>query len=205
MRRSLTSLLAIALLGDYASTPQDAAIKALYFEPHKPAVVTRVNVVGAHAAVLTSGGRIEGTLVTEPVLVGRFSFGWQALEVLDWRCTLDAHRLGEKTDTSLMAGMPQPKDDRPCRADSRDVGPLEEVESVRRVMRGPLVPHVRVAGTWALGEWYGAGGGESLYVRRSDGWHLVESGGGAIGVDYMRKYGVPRSAWCGLGIFDAKC
>jgi hypothetical protein len=36
-------------------------------------------------------------------------------------------------------------------------------------------------------------------------WLLVISDGGALGVDYMRKYGVPQSAWCKLGIFDANC
>jgi len=26
-----------------------------------------------------------------------------------------------------------------------------------------------------------------------------------MGVNYMRKYGVPQAAWCKFGIFDAKC
>lgn len=56
-----------------------------------------------------------------------------------------------------------------------------------------------------MGEWYGGGGGESLYRKRDGRWQLVEDGGGAMGVDYMRKFDVPQSDWCEFGIFDAKC
>ena len=52
---------------------------------------------------------------------------------------------------------------------------------------------------------HGAVGGDSLYRKRNGRWHLVEDGGGAMGVDYMRKFGVPQSDWCTLSIFDAKC
>jgi hypothetical protein len=73
------------------------------------------------------------------------------------------------------------------------------------MMQGPLIPYVVVSSDWAMGEWYGAGGGEALYRKRQGNWRVVEDGGGAMGVDYMRKYGVPRSDWCKFGIFDANC
>jgi hypothetical protein len=199
------TLLAIVALYNFAATPQNAAIFALYAEPRNPPVVRRVNVVGHYAEVLTSGGRIEGELVNEPILVEHFSFGWQALDVVDLRCRLEAHELGRTVDAALMAGMPRPKDDGPCHGYFRDSGPREDVENVRVLMRGPLVPYVLVSGNWAIGEWYGGGGGESLYRKRGDRWHLVRSDGGAMGTDDMRKYGVPQTAWCKLGIFDAKC
>jgi hypothetical protein len=199
------TLLAIAALYNFAPTPQNAAISALYADPKRPPVVRRVNVVGHYAAVLTSGGRIEGDLVNEPILVEHFSFGWQALDLLGLRCRLEARELGRNVDAALMAGMPRPKDDRPCHGYFRDSGPREDVENVRGLMRGPLVPYILVFGDWAIGEWYGAGGGESLYRKREDRWHLVLSDGGAMGVDDMRKYGVPQPAWCKLGIFDARC
>lgn len=197
-------MLAAAVL-QAASTPQRAAIGAMYSDPKKPPVVRRVNVAGSYAAVLTSGGRIEGELVTVPILVERFSFGWQALDLLSLRCRLGSRELGQRVDVALTAGMPQPADDRPCRGYRADAGPTADVEAVRRLMGGPLVPYVRVAGDWALGEWYGAGGGEALYRKNNGRWQLVENGGGALDVGYMRRYGVPQSAWCELGIFDAKC
>ncbi|MBV8497767.1 MAG: hypothetical protein JO003_00725 [Candidatus Eremiobacteraeota bacterium] len=198
-------LIALAAVVAYASSPQTAAIGALYFDPKRAPVVRRVNVVGRYATVLTSGGRMEGELVTEAILVERFSFGWQPLDILNERCRLESQALGGRIDASLMAGMPGTHDDGPCRGYFKDSGPERDVESVRRLMRGPLVPYVLVAGEWAKGGWYGAGGGESLYEKRDGRWTLAISGGGAMGVDYMRKYGVPKAAWCKLGIFDARC
>jgi hypothetical protein len=40
-----------------------------------------------------------------------------------------------------------------------DAGPRSEVEAVRKLMPGPLVPYVVVYGSWAMGEWHGAGVG----------------------------------------------
>jgi hypothetical protein len=199
------SLLAIIALYNFAATPQSAAISALYVEPKNPPVVRRVNVVGRYAAVLTSGGRIEGDPVNEPILVEHFSFGWQALDLLNFQCRLESHRLGRNAEEALMRGMPRLEDDRPCRGLFNDAGPAEDVGSVRRIMRGPLVPYVVVSGNWAMGQWYGAGGGESLYQKREGRWQLVVSVGGAMGVHDIQKYGVPKSTWCKFGIYDAKC
>jgi len=150
----------------YAATPQTAAIHAENIEAKNRVVVRRVNVVGRYAAVLTSGGRIEGKLNNDPILLERFSFGWQPRGVLNSRCSLNSRSLNLTLERRLLIGMPWPKDDRPCRSESRDYGPPADVEAVRRVMRGPFVPHVIVSGDWGLGEWYGAGGGESLYHKR---------------------------------------
>ena len=201
----LATVLALAVQA-YATTAGGAAIGALYADPKNPPVVERINVVGPYATVLTRGGRMEGSPVTEPILVERFSFGWQALETLDSQCSLGALKLGRSIEAGLMRGMPQLNDDRPCKGGFlRDAGPRDEVEAIRRMMRGPLVPFVVVSGDWAMGEWYGGGGGESLYRKNDGRWQLVKSGGGAMGVDLMKKYGVPQSAWCKFGVFDAKC
>jgi hypothetical protein len=203
----MLTLIAAVALHAYAATPQSAALGAMYADPKKPPIVKRINVAGVYATVLTNGGRIEGEFVTDTILVRRFSFGWQPLEILNSRCDLEALRFGADVEDELMHGMPKPKDDRPCKGSGflKDAGPRDDVEAVRQLMRGPLVPYVVVSGDWAMGEWYGAGGGEALYQKRSGRWHVVEDGGGAMGVDYMRKYGVPQSDWCKFGIFDAKC
>ena len=196
----------LAIPPSYAPTAQRAAIGAMYSDPKKPAVVGRVNVAGSYATVLTSGGRIECELVTGPILVKHFSFGWQPLALWESRCDVDHAALGKGVEEQLMRGMPVLHDDRPCKGGFlKDAGPPSEVEAVRKLMPGPLVPYVVVYGRWAMGEWYGAGGGDALYHEREGRWQLVENGGGAMGVDYMRKYGVPQAAWCKFGIFDAKC
>lgn len=143
----------------YAPTPQGAAIRALGFGPGTSPAVKRLNLVGPYAAVLISGGIMEGSPVTTPILVKHFSFGWQALALLNSRCGLDAQALGAHVEAALMAGMPAPTDDRPCQGARKDAGPPEQVEAVRRLMRGPLIPSVVVSGDWAVVEWYGAGGG----------------------------------------------
>jgi len=78
------------------------------------------------------------------------------------------------------------------------------VEAVRRLMRGPFVPSVIVSRAWALGEWYGGDGGETLFQRRGGSWHFVAGFVGAKGAYDLRKYGVPRMDWCKFGIY-ARC
>jgi hypothetical protein len=186
----------------YASTPQRAALGALY--PVRPTVVVRTNVAGRYAAVLVRGAWLEGAPINAPILVERFSFGWQPLELLNFRCRLHSHGLPRHDEQRLMRGMPTMLDDRACREDSRDAGPVRQVESVRRLMQGPLTPWVTVAGGYALGDWYGAGGGYGLFRLRADSWQRI-AGGGALGVSDMRRYHIPQSAWCTFRIYDAPC
>ncbi len=199
----LPTLLAMSML--QAATPQRAAVRIVSFGLKTPATVKHTNVIGRYAVVLTSGGMMEGSNVTAPILVEHFSFGWQPIDLLNFRCSLGSHDLTPRVDALLMRGMPKPQDDRPCRGVLTDSGPRPDVEAVRRLMRGPLVPAVVVSGNWAIGEWYGAGGGETLFRRRDGRWSRTTGGGGAMGVQEMREYGVPRADWCSFGIYDAKC
>ncbi|HXW77622.1 MAG TPA: hypothetical protein VEJ20_09440, partial [Candidatus Eremiobacteraceae bacterium] len=122
---------------------------------------------------------------------------WQALEVLNFRCGLEIHRLGPQTDSVLMRDMPVPIDDRPCHGFSRDSGPGDQVEAVRRLMHGAgLKPWVVVVGDWALAAWYGGGGGEDQFERRGSKWVRVSGGGGEFGASDLRAFGVPDSIVC---------
>ena len=190
----------------YASTPERAALRVIYPASTKPAVVRRVNVVGPYATVLTSGGLMESNPVGEAILLQRFSFGWQALEILDVPCRLHDHALGARNERVLMSGMPRPHGDdfRMC-SGRKDAGSAEDVQEVRRLVDGPFVPSVIVSHVWAMAEWYGAGGGMSLWRKRNGRWRLVQGGGGAIGRALMRMHGVPESEWCTLGVVDARC
>jgi hypothetical protein len=200
----LLPVLAALSVVTYAPTPQDAAIGALYFASKKSAVVVRVNRSGPYATVLLRGGRMEGDLVDAPILVQQFPFGWQPLDLVNLRCRIDSHALDPQVEVELMRGMPKPKDDRPCSA-LKDAGPPAQVAAVRQLMQGPLVPFVVVSGNWAIGEWYGGGGGSSLYKQRDGKWEFVLGGGGAMGVENVKQYGVPQSDWCKFGIYGAKC
>lgn len=188
----------------FAPTPQRAAIAAASFGAKKP-VVVRVNLVGRYAAVLIRGAVMEGSAIRSPILVQRFSFGWQALDLLNFRCRLAAHGFPPALQDRLMQGMPKPRDDRPCSGQPRDAGPAAEVQAVRALMRGPLVPYVIVSRHWALGEWYGGGGGQEFYRRERGVWHRVAGGGGAIDFATVRALGVPYRDACKLHIYDARC
>ena len=188
----------------FSATPQQAALRAVGSPPQK-AIVRRVNITGRYAAVLTSGGIMEGAPVKAPVLVKRFPAGWQAVEVLNFRCRLVTQVASGAVRRTLMIGMPSMQSDPACPGEPHDSGPTADVVEVRRLMGGPLVPFVTVSGDWTLGEWYGAGGGEDLFHRVGRNWRVVAGGGGAMGVHEMKKYGVPRSVWCVFGIYDAPC
>jgi hypothetical protein len=196
----------LALLTLYATTPQRAALNVIYSDSKKPPIVLRVNVADAYATVLTSGGKMEGSPVSAAILVQHFSFGWQSLDILNFRCRLYDHALGQHVEMLLMRGMPgfSDNDDHICNG-LKDAGPRHDVEAVRKLLKGPLIPTVIVSGNWAVGRWYGAGGGESLWRKRDGRWSLAQGGGGALGVFDMRRFGVPKADWCTFGIFDAKC
>lgn len=183
----------------FFATPQQAALHAVGSPPVK-AIVRRVNIAGPYAVVLTSGGIMEGAPVRVPILVKHFSIGWQAVAVLNFRCRLETQIASAAVRRTLISAMPAMQGDSACGGESRDTGPAADVVAVRRLMGGPLVPSVIVSGNWALGEWYGAGGGETLFHRVGKAWRFVAGGGGAMGVSEMKKYGVPRSACSAFGV-----
>lgn len=92
-------------LHSYAPTPALAAVRALRWISKRP-VVLRINRVGQYAAVLTRGGIVEDSPVTSPIIVERFAFGWQPVEILynDCRVKALANRAGVTAVRRLMPG-----------------------------------------------------------------------------------------------------
>lgn len=190
----------------YAATPQRAVTNMFQYPGMGRVVVTRTNVVGQYATVMTRGGVMEGSAVTAPFLIEHFSFGWQPVDLLNYSCVLGWRGVSRRELLRLMQGMPLPeKVHRKCVGVTNDAGPAAQVEALRKMMRGPLVPYVVISGNFAMGGWYGAGGGETLFERFGGQWRQISEGGGAMGVEDVRRYGVPQSAWCAFGIYNAKC
>ncbi len=189
---------------NYAPTPQEAAIEVVN-PPRSQVVVLRTNVDGPYAMVLLHGASMEGAPIAAPILLKHFSFGWQTLALVNSRCEIAAYDLGSRAETLLMQGMPAPKDDRPCKGIWKDAGPQAQVDAIRLQMSHALIPSVVVAGDYALGEWYGAGGGQTLFHFTVGSWHRIAGGGGAMGIEGMREYGVPQTDWCAFHIYGAKC
>ncbi len=176
-----------------AATAQAAALFAL--EPRVAPTVIRVNVAGRYATVLISGGKMEGSFVDAPILVEHFSFGWQALTLVNDGC--DLPQGGPSSQTAiLLRGMPRLPTYRGACLRLYDFGPIADVEAIRERLRGPLVPYVVVQGAFALGDWYGAGGGQNLYHRENGNWTRIAGGGGAMNVSELRRLGVPLRTAC---------
>jgi hypothetical protein len=193
------SIVAAAAFYAFAATPEAAALKALYPRPGGTIRVTRVNRSGRFATVLTSGALMESSPVREPVFVERFGPGWQPVSLIYFQCDLrDMQTVtGPANATHLMTGMPAPNPDRgKCDPPIVDSGTSADIVAVRARMRGPLVPYVLISRNWALGEWYGAGGGSNLFHRTGGRWVFVAGGGGAMDIGLLRGHGVPLADAC---------
>jgi len=200
----LAALLHANAFKDYAGTPQAAAKIVFSAPPGLRLTVERTNVAGRYAAVLIRGGALEGTPIHVPILVERFSFGWQPLDLIDARCSLRYRPISTRQKALLLRGMPAPDTSHPC--DKRiDSGPPAQIEAVRMLIYGPLVPYVAVRGIYAKGDWGGNGGGEILFRYSGKKWRVLAGGGGAMGTATMVEFGVPESYWCALRIYDAQC
>jgi len=199
-------LAALVLAASFAPTPQGAAVQAVAPSGSSTPHALRANVVGRYAVVHVKGGVVESERVDGLILLERFSFGWQPLNFANDRCMFES-RFAKSTSAALLAGMPDPGTIGWCdrRETDGDSGVAPLVESVRMLMRRPFVPSVHVAGVYAIGEWYGAGGGEILFKRTGRTWKRIGGGGGPMGVDIVRAYGVPMRLMCALRVYDAKC
>lgn len=138
----------------FASTPQDEIVKAYTYHGGLPFRVLRTNVAGRYAAVLVAGNTMSDMPTNQTYLLERFSFGWQALNPVDEKCAGSVN----------------------CRFRA-DAGPSGDVESVRELMDGALVPFVSVSGNYAYGEgwdeFHGTPGYCGIFRRENGAWKLL--------------------------------
>ena len=185
--------------GNSGLTPQAAVKHVLYAPAGEKLQIQRTNTRGDYAVVVSRNGQIEGA-PAGPILLERFPFGWQALAIAG-RCALQARGMSSATVDALLAGVPAPQapSDKCAPGEWRDVGPTGDVIAVRRQIDGPLVPFVRVVGNYAIGTWYGAGGGENVFGKLpGNTWVFFVGGGGALRVTDLVQRGVPDSVACEL-------
>ncbi len=165
-----------------------------------------MNRSGDYATVLVRGAILEGSSIDNAaILVKRFPFGWQNLALLNERCNLPELGVAPSIRAALLRGMPAPRGSADCGSHQGDRGPTADVVAVRKIMRGPLTPTVRVVGDFAVGEWYGGGGGESVFERSGSTWKLILAGGGSHDISELARKGVPVGARCELLPDDRDC
>ncbi len=188
----------------YAATPTRAADLAVGGVAGIRTIA--MNVVGRYAVVLTKGGILEGEPATDPILVERFAFGWQATNDLSSDCQIRQLPLTRAEKKRLMYKMPKPHvSERTCDSITADRGTRADIEAVRQKMQGPFTPEVAVSGRFARGLWYGSGGGATLFGKDRGTWTRITGGGGVLGVQTMREYGVPLRHACIIDPIDSAC
>lgn len=198
MRRAALALCAAAALlplgaSAGAQTPQDALAGAYFWKYTTLGKIEKLDNL-ALARVIT---RIEGELQKTVVLLQRYPFGWQMIAMNGPSiepCQLkargaDANAIAYFSSTFGLA--PNKSDD--CASAPVDVGPGSDVTAIRALLakKNLFIPSVHVVQGWALGNWYGAGGGQELYKKSNGTWSRVAGGGGAFDAGLLEQKGVP--------------
>ena len=204
MKRFALALIPL-LLGasaTFGSTPQETLERWL----PQTKTVDRINVSGDFALARVSGVSIESLPLRSPILLKRFSFGWQVLAAISATCELTQLGVPDPAIALLARGMSLPEDTQDCHGSGfvPDMGRISDVESVRQLMGMAVFhPYVVVVGDYAVAEWYGAGGGETFFKRSGKRWARFAGGGGAYSAQDLISIGMPRATACKMiGIID---
>jgi hypothetical protein len=185
-------------------TPQAGALSFLQPVPGVHAIVRVAAQTPNYAVLQFSHAEIEGQAAAGQILVKRFPFGWQAIDLSSGpalaMCSVRAYGLPAADFARLRSVLSASTADCPSGidADQRDVGAARDVSSVRALMvaggRSEIVPYVRVVENYAYAPWYGNGGGENFYKKTAAGWKMFAGGGGALqSYELHQHYGVPLS------------
>jgi len=183
-----------------APSPQAAALAFLHpAVTHSHPTAKVVARTANYAIVRFTGGIIESQLSKGYVLAKKFSFGWQAIDLAAFGkplqvCALHSHGISGGDITALRPFLDSSTADCSVTGHQRDIGDAVDVEAVRKLMPSTdeIVPYVRVAGGYAMGEWWGNGGGQNFFKKTSSGWKQFAGGGGAYQPGELHEhYGVP--------------
>ncbi len=182
-----TLLLAASTAVSFASTPEKAAL-LVFGTQGESARVTHVNRAGDFAAVMTSGGTLEGGAITTPILVQHFSFGWQAITLIEDTC--DVARVPVQVRAQLMQTYEALQPRQGACPKIADHGSAQDVAAVRALMVFPFVLSVSVVHDFAIGVW---DDGESLFRKRNGAWTLIVNGEDDMTANDLEKYGIPAA------------
>lgn len=129
-----------------------------------------------YAVIKFDGGRLENRTFDGQLLAEHFPFGWELIGI----------SLNRSSVPKWNAAHVPP----------HDAGPRADVNAVRALLarKVQIYPSVRIAGGYALAEWQGNGGGQTLFRKSGHTWRQIVSGGGAMNVQNLRSYGVPDAA-----------
>jgi hypothetical protein len=142
-------------------------------------------------------GQIEGRFANQQLLLEKFDFGWQVIELSHGsRFTtrdLQLHGISAADARELLHGN-IPGRSFWCSSDCKDHGPSNDIEEVRKLMlyfQGEAIGPVKVDSGWALLNWRDRGGGQALFAKRGGQWERISEGGGCLQLSDLEKYGMP--------------
>jgi hypothetical protein len=200
-------MIATLILAATVAAPQTPQAGALAFLQPRVGIhpILRITAQAPNYAVLQfNHAEIEGQLAAGQILVKRFPFGWQAIDLSSGppltMCSVRAHGLPAVDFARLRSALSASTANCPkgVDADQHDVGSAADVSAVRALMvsggRSEIVPFVRVIQNYAYAPWFGNGGGENFYKKTTVGWKKLVGGGGAYqSYELHKQYGVPLS------------
>jgi len=143
-------------------------------------------------------GLMEATFIDAQLMLQRFGFGWQVIDLSKHRrfTTSDILSYGvsqaeaKKLLHGIVPGSTRLNACNPAclwdRADPRDV---EEIRKMMLGEQGQAIGPVVVDTDWAMLGWWGEGGGEVLFTKHDQRWKKVTGGGGCIETRDLQKAG----------------
>jgi hypothetical protein len=176
-----------------------------------PVRLTRIATVGTFAVVSFQHGTLEATDFSGQILLQRFPFGWQAIDVSRSLTTedLEAHGVSA-SDASLLLNRSVPEKGMHARASpcAADVGTRADVAAVRQLLlyrQNEAILQVTIVSGFALAAWAGNGGGMDVLAERSGTWRDLAGGGGAVNAADLEKLEIPAATAKRLIQLNARC
>jgi hypothetical protein len=222
MRRSIVSgftlfiaLACVAALATpvpphYGATPVESVrsifrISDLHASVHvrSSMVFENVAIVVVHGTPMDQGDS-RGADRGAPLLLQRFSFGWQPVAVVQAPCDLDGRGITAREKAKILASI-HLETTSTVDCGDRDRGSADDIVAVRRQMYGPVVPFVIVSGGYAFAPEYGDGGGCGLFRKVGRKWEQIGGCKGALTPGVVERYHIPFGTQCALGIAEAGC
>jgi hypothetical protein len=190
----------------YAQTPV-ASVRLIYriSDLHADVQIVSSTVFENVAIVIVRGTPMDQGTRGTPLLLQRFSFGWQPVATVVAPCDLDGRGIPADEKAKLLASIHLATTSTEKTCDDRDVGSTDDIAAVRRQMYGPVVPFVVVDGGYAYALEYGDGGGCGLFRKVAQRWELIAGCKGALTPGVLERYHIPLSTQCTLRITDTGC
>lgn len=163
--------------------------------------ITRMTKAGDYAVASFEHGRIEGSHYSGQLLLQRFDFGWQVVDLSASRrfttADLTAHGITAGTAAALLQGFVPSKfpwgtyHGALCAEDSGDTRDVTAIRKLLLMSVGEAISPVVVDSGYAFARWFGNGGGEDIFLERNGAWTRIAGGGGAFNTKDLVTYHVP--------------